>query len=156
ASEEAVDELRTSFVDSAKAACRSDTHFLMAAAMVLADLAIQGWQLRVRKGHVEVRAPLELGDDRIGEKDRIRRQELVKRNAQLRQEPVQKFLRSMERTRMFGGKFVSIFSLLRDGRELSEALRKRRQANGATPDLASVVDPYLEFVTSDEATCSWT
>jgi hypothetical protein len=154
--EEEVDELRTSFVDSAKSPTRSDTPFLMAAALVLADLAIQGWQLRVRNGHVEVRPPLQLSEDRIGEKDRIRRQELVKRNAQLRQEPVQKFLRAMERTRMFGGKFVSIFSLLRDGRELSEGLRKLRARRGASPDLLTVVDPHLEFVTSDEATCSWT
>jgi hypothetical protein len=154
--DEAVDELRTSFVDGAKSPTRPDTPFLVAAALVLADLAIQGWQLRVRKGHVEVRPPVQLDEDRIGEKDRIRRQELVKRNAQLRQEPVQKFLRAMERTRMFGGKFVSIFSLLRDGRELSEGLRRLRERNDAARDLVTVVDPYLEFVTSDEATCSWT
>src|SRR5262249_38282873 len=60
--------------------------------------------------------------------------------------------------RMLDGRFTSIFSLLRDGRELAESLRRARErcnedwANA----LASVVDPYLEFVSSEEATCPFT
>src|SRR5438876_8944334 len=124
--EEAVDEVRGSFIENVRSSGRSDRQVLLAAGLVLADLAMQGWQLRVRLGRVEVRPPAQVSDDRATEKARIRRQELVKRDAQLRQAAVQKFLRSMERTRVFNGKFTSVFSLLRDGRELAERLRKAR------------------------------
>jgi len=156
--EEAVDDVRGSFTESVRSSGRSDRQVLLAAGLVLTDLAMQGWQLRVRHGRVEVTSPAQVSDDRATEKARIRRQELVKRDAQLRQAAVQKFLRSMERTRVFNGKFTSIFSLLRDGRELAERLRKARDHsnNGWAGVLASVVDPYLEFVASDEATCSFT
>jgi hypothetical protein len=157
-SEEAVDEVRGPLIQNVMSSGRSDRQILMAAALVLTDLAIQGWQLRVRRGRVEVRPPAQVIGDRAAEKARIRGQELVRRNAQLRQASVQKFLRSMEVTRVFNGKFTSIFSLLRDGRELAEGLRKARchGNNGWHGVLARVVDPYLEFVTSDDTTCSFT
>src|SRR5262249_14465791 len=109
--EDAVDEVRGSFIESLKSSARLDSQVLLAAGLVVADLAMQGWQLRVRRGRVEVRSPRQVSDDRATEKARIRRQELVKRDAQLRQDAVQRFLRSMERTRVFKGKFTSIFSL---------------------------------------------
>lgn len=157
-SEEMINEVRDSLIDSAMSSGRSDQQVLLAAGLVLTDLAIQGWQLRVCRGRVEVGPPAQITGDRAAEKARIRRQELVKRNAQLRQATVQKFLRSMEVSRVFNGKFTSIFSLLRDGRELAEGLRKVRFAsNNAWPGvLASVVDPYLHFVTSDSTTCPFT
>ena len=75
-----------------------------------------------------------------------------------REPAVQTFLGSMERHRVFDGKFTSIFSLMRDGRELAEALRNAREHinNGWARVLASVVDPYLEFVQSDEDICTLT
>jgi hypothetical protein len=101
------------------------------------------------------RPPEELEGDQSAEKARVRRQELIKRDAQLRQAAVQKFISSMERPHVFNGRFASIYSLMRDGRELADALRKARaQADDQRiVTLASVVDPYLEFVLSDEATC---
>lgn len=156
--EESVDELRASFVAEVKACNWADGQALLAAGLVVTDLAMQGWQLRVRRERVETRPPAQLSEDRAAEKARIRRQELVKRDAQLRQAAVQKFLRAMEHTRLHEGGFTSIFSLMRDGRDLAECLRKAREHlnNGWADILASVVDPYLEFVTSDEARCSLT
>lgn len=156
--EEALEEVRGSFVESVRSSRRSDRQILLTAGLVLADLAMQGWQLRVRRGRVNIQPPSQVIDDRAAEKARIRRQELVKRDAQLRQPAVQNFLRSMERSRVFKGKFISVFSLMRDGRELAEGLRKARDLgnNGNDGILASVVDPYLNFVVSDEATCSFT
>ncbi len=156
--EDAIDEVRAAFIDGTQSCKRADRQALLAAGLVLSDLTVQRWHVRVRRGAVEVRPPTEVSDDRAAEKARVRRQELVKRDAQLRQPSVQKFLRSMERTRVFGGKFCSIFSLMRDGRELAEGLRKAREHgnNGWANILATVVDPYLEFVTSEEATCSFT
>jgi hypothetical protein len=156
--EDAVDQVRGSFIESVRSSGPSDQQILLSAGLVLADLATQGWQLRVRSGHVEVSPPAQVSDDRVAEKVRIRRQELIKRDAQLRQPAVQKFLRSMEQTRVFNGKFTSVFSLMRDGRELADGLRKAREHsnNGWAGVLASVVDPYLEFAASDETTCPYT
>lgn len=156
-SDESIEETRESFSEHVRASDRVDKQVLLAAGFVLADLAAQGWELRGRDGAVGVRPPAELRTDVTAEKARIRRQELVKRDAQLRQPSVQKFLRSMERNVLFGEKFVSIFSLMRDGRELTQALRKARDGSNNGQDLlAAAVDPYLEFVTSDQATCRFT
>jgi hypothetical protein len=156
--EEAVEDIRAAFRGIAHDSNQSDRQALLAAGLVITDLATQGWQFRVRVGRVEARAPVPVSNDRVAEKSRIRRQELVKRDAQLRQATVQKFLRSVEQTRLFNGRFTSIFSLMRDGRELAEGLRKVREHlnNGWAGALTSVIDPYLEFVSSDEARCPYT
>jgi hypothetical protein len=155
---EAIEEARSAFAQGLRSCRRSDNQLLLAAGLVLSDLAAQGWQIRVRSGAVCVRAPEAVSDDRAAEKARIRRQELVKRDAQVRQPAVRKFLRSMERPRVFDGRSTSIFSLMRDGRELADGLRKAREHsnNGWADALASVVDPYLEFAASEEATCGFT
>ena len=156
--EEAVDELRCAFAGAVTSSAPTDRQFLLAAGHVLADLVVQGWQLRAHGSRVELQAPTQVGEDRAAEKARIRRQELINRDAQLRRPAVRKFLRSMERIRIFKGKFTSIFSLLRDGRDLAEGLRKAREHsnNGWAGALASVVDPYVELVPSEEATCTFT
>lgn len=156
--EEVINALRSTFMERVGSSGYADRLVLLAAGLVATDLAVQGWQIRVRKAVVAVRPPMQRSDDRTAEKTRIRRQELVKRDAQLRQPAVQEFLRSMERTRVRDGKFISIFSLMRDGRELAEGLRKAREHrnNGSAEVLASVLDPYLQFVTSEAAICSRT
>jgi hypothetical protein len=156
-SEDIIEDARDSFIESVSSS-GSDRQVLLAAGLVLTDLFIQRWQLRFHRGRVEIRPPVQVRGDRAAEKARIRRQELVKRDAQLRQAAVQKFLRSMERTRIFNGKLTSIYSLMRDGRELANGLRKAREhsSNGWARVLANVVDPYIEFVTSDEARCAFT
>src|SRR5262245_20843473 len=111
----AIEALRRSFVNATRSSARIDAQALIAAGLVLTDLAMQGWFVRSRGGRVAVRPPTPVSDNREAEKARIRRQELVKRDAQLRRKAVQKFLRSMERVRLFEGRFTSIFSLLRDG-----------------------------------------
>ena len=141
--EQAIEEAHSHFVDDLKPCKRSDRQALLASGLVLCDLAIQGWLLRVRGKKVQVRAPLEVSNNCVAEKARIRAQELVRRNAQLRQPAVQKFLRSMEQSHLFKGKFSSIFSLMRDGRELSHALREARahSNNGWAGVLTSIIDP---------------
>jgi ATP/maltotriose-dependent transcriptional regulator MalT len=49
----------------------------------------------------------------------------------------------MERPRMFGGRFVSVFSLMRDGGELRAALESAR---GDVTSLRSVIDPYIQVI----------
>src|SRR4051794_35952187 len=87
---------------------RSTNAGVVAACHVLADLAEQGWELRVADQAVAVRPP-ESEVDSAAEKTRVRRQELLKRDEQLTKPSVRKFIAEMERPREFLGRFVSIF-----------------------------------------------
>lgn len=155
--DEVVENLRAEFTETVKASRRADRQALLASGLVVTDLAVQGWIIRVRGERIDIRPP-ETVTDRAAEKVRIRRQELVKRNAQLRQPSVQRFLDSMERQRLHNGQYVSIYSLMRDGRELAAGLREARTHlnNGWADALSKLVDPYLQFVTSDDSACSFT
>jgi len=124
---------------------------LDAVARVIVDLVSQGWSVSVKRGVVSVVPPAEIMEDPQREKERIRRQELLKRDEQLRKPPVASFIRGVERRRLFEGRFVSIFSLMRDGRELADALRRAR----TDASLPAPVDPYIQVVASGER-CAWT
>jgi hypothetical protein len=64
----------------------------------------------------------------------------------------------MERQRLHHGSYVSIYSLMRDGRELANGLREARAhlSNGWADVLSKLIDPYLQFVTSENASCEFT
>jgi hypothetical protein len=131
---------------------KPDRPGLAAASRVLVDLVVQGWAVRLTDaGAVEVRAPQE-SDDPAAEKERVRRQELLKRDEQLAVPSVRHFIADMERPREFGGRFVSIFSLMRDGRELRQALEAVRDN---ADSLRTVIDPYVQVVDSAER-CPYT
>lgn len=131
---------------------------LLAASFVLVDLAAQGWRIRIRKNCVMVHPPSASSGGQGDEKDRIRAQELIKRDAQLCKPSVRIFVNKMESPRLFGGKFVSIFSLMRDGRELAKTLRLTRDHlnNGWAEALEKSVDPYLQVITSEKSRCEHT
>ena len=84
-------------------------------------------------------------------KARIRAQELVKRDEQLREPAARRFIKSMEKKSVHNGHFMSIYSVIRDGRELAESLRSARSLTGdeRVRALREVINPYLQFV--DEA-----
>lgn len=155
--ERVVNDVRTTFIRDMGACRRSDRQQLLAAGLVLTDLVMQGWQIRLRQGILKIRPQAQRNDDHAAEKNRIRRQELLKRDAQLRKPAVRDFITSMEKARLFNGTFVSIFSLMRDGRALAEDLRKARQQHnsGFVENSVSTIDPYLQIVTS-EALCPFT
>ena len=131
---------------------------LRAALCILIDLAKQRWSLRVTaEGTVEVKRP---GPERIDprrEKARIRAQELVKRDEQLREPATRRFVQRMERSVISGNQPVSVFSLFRDGLELADSLRSARALppSQRIEGLRAAVDPYLQFV-HDSATCEHT
>jgi hypothetical protein len=112
---------------------------VLAAIHVLCDLGKQGWSVRQRKGVVQVGR---LSNSLDPEQDRLRiRQQLhAERDEQLRQESVRAFIKTMESRRVWNGKPVSIFSLMRDGRHLAEALRSGKDA----------IEPILQFVSGEE------
>ena len=90
-------------------------------------------------------------------KARVREQELIKRDEQLSTAAVRRFIQEMEINRLHGDKFVSVFSLMRDGRELASKLREVRRLSQAQREskLKEIVDPYLQFV-SEDARCKHT
>lgn len=118
-----------------------------AAINVLVDLANQGWYLKVDTDSLFIQPP-SAETDPIAEKERVRRQELLKRDEQLGTPSVQQFIKRMEQPREYGGTFVSIFKLMRDGRELASTLASM----GAT---AKAIDPYIQFISSD-GRCKYT
>jgi hypothetical protein len=128
-----------------------------AAQLVLRDLLRQGWQVRFRKGNLEIAQP-DQHDLVAAEKERVRTQLKVERDEQLAQPAVRSFVRSMEVRRIHAGRAVSIFSLMRDGAELAAKLEDARRAlsrEARERALQATISPYLQFVT-DDARCEWT
>lgn len=129
-----------------------------AALHVLTDLARQGWAIRVTSaGVVDVRRPPGLLLEPNLEKARIREQELLKRDEQLREPSVRRFVHRMERRVVHRDRPVSVLSLLRDGRELADALRRARElpCDQMADEIQRVIDPYIQFV-DENAVCQHT
>ncbi len=92
--------------------------------------------------------------DPTAEKGRVRKQELIKRDEQLAVPSVRRFIADMEKPREYGGRFVSIFSLMRDGQELRTAIEGI--SNQDNPSLLrSVIDPYVQMVSNTDR-CQYT
>lgn len=109
---------------------------------VLCDLALQGWALRRKGGLTLIRPPSPVTDDPVREKERIRNGHLLERDSQLAEDATRRFITDMERQRFYKGQWVSIFSLMRDGKALSEQLAAGGQ---------DCIAPYLQFVSPDAA-----
>ena len=119
---------------------------LAAAAHTAIDLVDQGWTVDLDKFGA-LFAPPVVGADRETEKARIRRQEHLRRDEQLRKPSVQRFVKRMERAHLHNGRFLSVFDLMRDGRELADALAGAQR-------MTSVIEPYIQIV--DDGTCERT
>src|SRR5690606_2588774 len=117
-----LEEPRKSCVALAGALSTKDRERLVAALCVVTDLVAQGWEVRNIRGTVKARRPSSSKSNPLDEKARVRLQLLAERDAQLRQESVRAFIAKMERPRSHQGRRVSIFNLMRDGRELAEKL----------------------------------
>ncbi|RIR09569.1 Druantia anti-phage system protein DruA [Mycobacteroides abscessus] len=119
---------------------------LAAAAHTAIDLVDQGWTVQIDK-YGALFAPPTANGDRDAEKARIRRQEHVRRDGQLRRASVRRFVAGMERAHPYGGQMVSVFDLMRDGRELADALADATSMDG-------VIEPYVQVV--DDSVCDLT
>lgn len=129
-----------------------ETTALNAASHLLADLVRQGWHVKSNCRAVWIAPPAAIENDRAAEKERVRQQLQVDRLAQLAEPAVRTFVREMEAKRIHGERFVSIFSLMRDGRELADRIRAARDSS---QQLTHVIAPYLQFI-EDEAVCEHT
>lgn len=123
-----------------------DHPLLAAAAHVAIDLVDQGWTVQLDRSRA-VFAPPSVHGDREAEKARIRHLEHLRRDEQLRKGSVRRFVEQMERTRQHGDRLVSIFNLMRDGRELADGLQRA----GMPGD---IIKPYVQIV--DSSTCELT
>lgn len=119
---------------------------LAAAAHTAIDLVAQGWTVKVDRLGPLFLPPAPQGD-RDAEKERIRSQEHLRRDEQLRKPSVRRFVKGMERPRPHRGQLVSIFDLMRDGRELAGALM-------GDPCGRTAIQPYVQIV--DDSTCELT
>lgn len=129
---------------------------LRVAVSIVCDLRAHGWQMRVHDGVLEVSSPLTAESDPGLEKARVRGNHLIDRDFQLAQAPTRRFIQDMERSRLVKGQWRSIFSLMRDGRELVAQLEEVAQLpdGEAAAALRRVVDPYVQPVDSSE--CQFT
>ncbi len=119
---------------------------------LLIDIIKQGWKIRERKGKVELGRPDHLTDD-CDSRSMIRMQLYAQRNEQLREKSVQTFIRTMEAKRCFKNGFVSIFSLMADGRDLSKKLASITSIcdeDKRLEKLRTCIRPYLQFINGDE------
>lgn len=118
---------------------------------VFADLAQQGWVIDWRDGrYIGINdVPSDPEHERAFKRSRF----VVRRDEQLRKSSTRTFITGMERGKRFNGKVVSIFSLMRDGRELAEKLTSI--CIDETEEWRDCVSPYLSFV-GGGATCPHT
>ena len=126
---------------------RVDAKFV-ASINLLVDLIKLDWRIRIKSDQVQVGRP-EHNADNPNSREQIRMQLHAERNEQLRKKSVQTFVQSMEAKHFYNDSFVSIFSLMRDGRELSEKLLESSNCNDKDALSAALgvhIKPYIQFV----------
>lgn len=129
-----------------------DYRKFVAAINLLIDLLKQGWQLRSYGKDIKIGRPDYLKSEEDS-RNYIRLQLHAERNEQLREESVQAFIRSMEARRCYKDNMVSIFDLIRDGRELAGKISSVCSINDEHKQvhkLGEIVKPYIQFVTGED------
>lgn len=124
---------------------------LRVAVSALCDLKAHDWKVTVDGNEVRVGHPDRTEMDPQIHKRHVRDSLLVERDAQLAEPATRRFVIGMERQRRHGRRFRSIFSLLRDGEELADALghaRKIPRGPKRTEALRQIIDPYVQVVES--------
>lgn len=113
------------------------------------DLRAQQWRLRLHGDQIEATPPNRDHLDPAEQKQHVRAGHLLERDAQLADAATRRFISGLERRQPHGSGWRSIFSLMRDGRDLAEKLASARELT-AGPDrlcaLRAAVDPYVQVV----------
>ena len=157
AEREALERLRAEALQQADA-CGDERQAVRVLVSILGDLRGKGWRFRIEDGVPSVAAPEEGSGSVLDQKERVRSSLLMERDAQLLTPAVRAFVLGMEQRRLSSQGWTSIFSVMRDGRELAKSLREVR----SIPDgperharLRKVIDPYLQVV-DGEGVCAET
>jgi hypothetical protein len=145
-SQHTITTIRKKYVALAKGTRADTAPALVFCVNVLCDLTSQGWCLQVRRRGIFAQPPAAPGDNVSDEKARVRRAHLIERDAQLSQPSVRAFVEDMERRRPWRGHWRSIFSLMREGRELNRHLAQAVALSGAerSEALRAAIDPYVQ------------
>jgi hypothetical protein len=119
------------------------------------DLLLQDWELVIRKDIVKLELQtLNESDKKLDEeKAKTRRRHLLARDAQLKEPSVIDFVKGMEKRRLTGKGWHSIFSVMRDGSELIQELSQVRllETDILKADaLSSIIKPYIQVVEPNE------
>jgi hypothetical protein len=153
-----VRELRSMFVAALvkpKKAQQAEELNLLATLSVVIDLLTQGWRISNIDPVILDFPEWSSAED---EKARIRQAHLIDRDAQITEPSVREFVLSMEKRRLTKTGWHSIFSVMRDGEDLSEKLEQIRQLDNSEIQadlLARVIRPYIQVVETD-AICEHT
>jgi hypothetical protein len=115
---------------------------------ILCDLVLQGWTPRFVNGGLTLTMQSATNASVTDQKARVRASHTLGRNQQVSRPQVRNFVAGLEAARLYKGKWVSIFSLMRDGKELSQALRIASASGRSVDAFRSVIDPYLQVVDS--------
>ena len=146
--EAVVEALRVPHVSALKSLNSRNRFATEAAINILADLAKMGWTLSLRGAAINGQPPAIALTDDI--RMRRRAQLAARRHEQLRLPSTQEFIGRMEAGHVYRGRLVSVFDLMRDGRELASALNAYRDAKARGAESPLFVRPYLEFVDSNK------
>lgn len=104
--------------------------------LVLTDLLSQGWELEIKDEKIYLKMTFENSVD----KNYIRYRLGSEKKAQLNEESVIKFISSMEKSKKYKGKTISIFNLIGDKDVLIKRIKERK---------CKIVDPYVQLVTKE-------
>ena len=130
-------------------ASENDILQLRIALSVLCDLRAHAWEITVDGNDVMIARPDRAFLSQMAHKQSIRDSLLLERDAQLSESSTQMFIRRMETRKKHGNGFFSVFSLMRDGPELSRSLKSARRAPEGAPrtaELRKVINPYIQVV----------
>jgi Domain of unknown function (DUF4338) len=128
------------------------------ACSVIVDVAAQGWGISVTRNGIQLSSPRVAGIAPDELKRRVREGHVLERDAQLREPSVRGFIKTMEQRRLGPAGWVSVFSLMRDGRELARQLKVAARESDQAKQLKVInacVIPYLQAVDA-AATCDFT
>ena len=126
-------------------------------ASILCDLRMHGWDLML-EGTEIFAVEAAAAEDPGKRKSQVRDVLLIERDIQLAESPVRRFIQAMERPRIRGGEWKSVFSLMRDGRDLAielEAALEEPIGEQRLDRLRTCIDPYLQIIEAHEK-CEFT
>jgi hypothetical protein len=135
---------------SVAATSGKDVQRTRALVSVLSDLAEHGWHLRIDGSQIMVTDVTVA--DKGSRREHVRSIQLAQREIQMRKSSVREFVREMERKRLGPNGWTSVFSLMRDGRQLAEAIR----SHSVEALVPSVIDPYLHVIVNSDERCPFT
>jgi hypothetical protein len=122
---------------------------------LILDLLLQDWELVIKRDKIQLELEtLEEQDKNLEtEKAKTRRRHLLARDVQLREPSVTEFIRNIEKRRLTSQGWHSVYSVMRDGSELKNALNQVKQIGSdeiKIETLCKIVKPYIQFVESGE------